>query len=93
MTKLTDLPIHDPDPERTAQRVREELVMHGTSAYIVGLSVDRCPPFNVDMAASWRIGWYNAHEKHWLRNQEAASRRCPKECHHHHEDKGKETCK
>ena len=55
---LTELPIHDPDPERSKREVQQRIIIEGRHAYRLGFPITDCPPYAIeDWAIDWRNGW------------------------------------
>lgn len=67
--KLTDLPIHDPDPKRSSREVQKSIVAQGRAAYRCGFPITKCPPFKID---DWVIDWKNGWR--WAKEEDEAKR-------------------
>ena len=69
---VIELPIYDPDPNRTRKRTQRILIAEGRAARRAGLPKTACPAFKVaDMAIDWKCGWRWEDER--IRNIEGAS--------------------
>lgn len=59
-----NIPVYDPEPEKTRQKVWDACTRHGYASRVCGMKMADCPPYvDDDMAISWRMGWRQADEE------------------------------